>query len=259
VARGSGGLTPRAVLSAARGARGAASGSAIVVDGAPALVAVLARELRAGGDTAAVREGFSDPRTRRSARSVAALVWIGEPDQEALRAAARDRIPIVAVTDAENVPYVLATDLVRVQPGQGFPVEQIAAALARRLGDRAPSLAAALPVLRRPVVDELIRSAARKNAFLAAGVVAPGADMRVLTLSQVGLAMRIALAHGREIDRSRATEVLAVVGAGFGFRALAREGLGLPPGAGRAFKGAIAFAGTTAVGEAARRVFSTPP
>ena len=80
--------------------------------------------------------------------------------------------------------------------------------------------------------------------------------MRVLTLSQVRLVMRIALAHGREIDRSRATEVLGVVGAGYGFRAVAREGLSLLPVAGWAVKGAIAFSGTMAVGEAARRVFA---
>ena len=239
-----------------RGARGATSRGAIVVDGAPSLVAVLARELRAGGEPAAVREGF-DPRTGSvGTRSVAALVWIGEPDEEALRAAARDRVPIVAVTNAERVPYVLDTDLVRVGAGQGFPMEEIAAALARRLGDRAPSLAAALPQLREAVVDELIRSAARKNALLASGLVGPGAEMRVLTFSQVRLVMRIALAHGREIDRSRATEVLGVVGAGYGFRAVAREGLSLLPVAGWAVKGAIAFSGTMVVGEAARRVFA---
>lgn len=183
-------------------------------------------------------------------------MWIGDPDEEAFRAAARDRVPIVAVTDRERLPYVLETDIVPVRAGQGFPVDEIAVVLARRLDDRGPSLAAALPVLREAVVDDLIRSAARRNALLAAGFVVPGVEMRVLTLSQVRLVMRIALAYGREIDRSRATEVLGVVGAGFGFRAVARESLGLLPVAGWALRGAIAFGGTTAVGEAARRFFA---
>jgi uncharacterized protein (DUF697 family) len=232
--------------------RGAASPGAIVVAGAPALVSVLARELRAGGEPAVVREGF-DPGTR----GVAALVWIGEPDEETLRAAARDRVPVVAVSDADHVPYVLDTDLVRVPAGQGFPIEEVTAALARRLGDDGPSLAAALPVLRTAVVDELIRSTARRNAVIAAGVVVPGAAMPVLTLSQIRLVLRIALAYGRTVDRAQAPEVLAVVGAGLGFRRLAREGVSLVPRAGWALRGSIAFAGTTAVGEAARRHFAS--
>jgi uncharacterized protein (DUF697 family) len=246
------GLSPFAVLSTVRGVRSANFEGAIFVDGAPALVAILARELRAGGNAAAVREG----RIGSGTRDVAALVWIGEPDEDALRDAARARVPIVAVTDAEHVPYVLDTDIVRVPAGQGFPVEEVAAALARRLGDQGPSLAAALPVLREPVVDELIRSAARGNAVLAAGVLSPSVGMPILTLSQVRLVLRIAVAYGRKIDRSRAAEVLGVVGAGFGFRALAREGLRHLPVTAWAFRGGVAFAGTAAIGEAARRVFA---
>ena len=40
-------------------------------------------------------------------------------------------VPIIAVTEADTVPYVLATDLVRVPPGAGFPVEEIARAVAQ--------------------------------------------------------------------------------------------------------------------------------
>ena len=246
--RGSG-LSPFAVLSTVRGARATRPAGAIVVGGAPALVGVLARELRAGGDPAAVREGMAS-----KGAAPAALVWIGEPDEAALRDAARARVPIVAVTAADHVPYVLDTDIVRVPPGQGLPVERILAVLARKLGERAPSLAAALPVLRGPVVDALIRSAARANALLAAGVRAPSAGMPVLTLSQIRLVTQIALAHGEPIDRSQATEVLGVVGAGFGFRAVARTGRRVLPG--WAIRGGVAYAGTAFVGEAARRTFA---
>src|SRR5207253_8185331 len=112
----------------------------------------------------------------------------------------------------------LATDLVRVPPGEGFPLDRIAAALARKLGADGPALAAALPVLREAVVDELIRAAARQNGLLAAGVFVPGVDLPVLTLNQGRLVARIAQAHGQELDRARAIELLGVVGAGFGFR-----------------------------------------
>ena len=81
-------------------------------------------------------------------------------------------------------------------------------------------------------------------------------DMPILTFNQVRLVMRIALAHGEDIDRVRALELLSVVGAGFGFRAIARELLDLVPVGGWAVKGSIAYAGTRVVGEAAVRYFA---
>jgi uncharacterized protein (DUF697 family) len=68
--------------------------------------------------------------------------------------------------------------------------------------------------------------------------------------------LRIAAAHGVEIDAARLPEVLGVVGAGLGFRTVAREALGAVPLAGWLVKGAIAYAGTKAVGEAATRSFA---
>ena len=50
--------------------------------------------------------------------------------------------------------------------------------------------------------------------------------MPVLTLNQVRLVLGIARAYDQEIDRARAGELLGVVGAGFGFRTVAREALG---------------------------------
>ena len=67
--------------------------------------------------------------------------------------------------------------------------------------------------------------------------------------------LRIAIAYDQEIGPSRALELIAVVGAGFGLRAAARELIGLVPIAGWALKGAIAYAGTRAVGNAARAYF----
>jgi len=69
--------------------------------------------------------------------------------------------------------------------------------------------------------------------------------------------VRIALAHGQTLDRSRVPELLGVVGAGFGFRALARQLLDLVPVAGWAVKGGVAYTGTRAVGEAAHKYFES--
>ena len=241
-------LGPLSLLSLAREVRrGSGDQRPLAVAGARELVPLLARELRSGGETAAVVEG--------RAEDAAALIWIGAPDEDVLRAASRAGIPIVAVTEAETVPYVLATDLVRVPPGSGFPVEEIAAAVARRLGEDGTSLAARLPVLRGAVCEELIRTFSKRNAIIAAAVFVPGVDMPVLTINQARLVLRIGLAYGRPVDKERAAELAGVVGAGFGFRAVARELLDVVPVAGWAVKGAVAYTGTRAVGEAAVRYF----
>jgi uncharacterized protein (DUF697 family) len=112
-----------------------------------------------------------------------------------------------------------------------------------------------LPVLRRAVCSHLIAHFARRNAVIAVAVFIPGVDMPVLTLNQIRLVLRIGLAYGQEIDRDRAIELIGVVGAGFGFRAAARELLDLVPVAGWAVKGAVAWSGTRALGEAAVRYF----
>jgi uncharacterized protein (DUF697 family) len=241
-------VKPLALLSVFREIRrGAGDERPLGVAGARELVPILARELRAGGDAAAVVE--------QRVENIAALVWVGAPDEEQLRAASRAGIPIVAVTDVPSLPYVLAEDLVRVPPGQGFPIDQIAAAVARRLGEGGTALAARLPVLRHAVCKALIAHFAKRNAVVAAAVFVPGVDLPVLTLNQIRLVLRIALAYGQELDRERAVELLGVVGAGLGFRTVARELLDFVPVAGWAVKGAVAYSGTKAIGEAAIRYF----
>jgi uncharacterized protein (DUF697 family) len=241
-------LGPLSVLSVVRELRkGGGDPRPLAVAGARELVPLLARELRAGGEASSVVEGRSD--------GAAVLVWVGAADEGALRDADRRGVPIVAVTDDESLPYVLATDIVRVPAGSGFPIAEIAAAVARKLGEDGTSLAARLPVLRRPVCDELIASFSKRNGLIAAAVFVPGVDMPILTLNQIRLVLRIGLAHGVELDNSRALELMGVVGAGFGLRAAARELLDLVPVAGWALKGGIAYSGTRAIGEAAVRYF----
>jgi uncharacterized protein (DUF697 family) len=241
-------LGPLAVLSLVREVRrGSGDQRPLAVAGARELLPIIAKQLREGGDPAAVVEGRVE--------NAAALIWVGAPDEEALRAADRAGVPIIAVTDANEVPYVLATDLVRVPPGQGFPIDAIARAVARKLGEDGTALAARLPSIRGAVCDELISSFSKKNAIIAAAVFIPGVDMPVLTLNQARLVLRLALAYGQEIDRERAVELLGVVGLGFGLRTVARELLDLVPVAGWAVKGAVAYAGTKALGEAAVRYF----
>jgi uncharacterized protein (DUF697 family) len=241
-------LGPLTLLSLVREVRrGSGDQRPLAVAGARELLPIIARQLREGGDPSAVVEGRIE--------DAAVLVWVGPPDEDQLRAANKAGVPIVAVSDADEIPYVLATDILHVPPGQGFPIDEIAHAVAHKLGEDGTALAARLPVLRRAVCDELIRTFARKNAIIAAAVFIPGVDLPVLTLNQARLVLRIALAYGQEIDKDRALELLAVLGVGFGLRTVARELLDVVPVAGWAVKSGVAYAGTKALGEGAVRYF----
>jgi uncharacterized protein (DUF697 family) len=229
----------------------------LVVGGTPELAAALRRELVRGGVESYVRAGGP-------VEGAAALVYVlaGPPDEAQvaeLRAADRARVPIVALvtgrTEVASLPYVLATDIVHAEPGRGFPVDELAARVAHRVGDGASGLARRLPALRRPVCDALIARAARQNAIVGLVPYRRGPDFTVMALNQVRLVLRIADAHGYDVDAARVPELLATFGAGIGMRAVARELLDLVPVAGWIVKGGVAFAGTRAVGEAAVRYF----
>jgi uncharacterized protein (DUF697 family) len=254
-------LDGRAIWAILKELRAAAEGMRpLAVSGV--LAEQLAKELRRGGDPSAVRvDGPVD------GAAVLVRVLAGEPtedDRQALRAAHRAGVPVVAVQtggSALDVPYVLATDVVLCPPGAGFPVDEIARAVAARLSPAGVELSARLPALREAVSRELIESFSRKNGIAGAAVFIPGADFPLLTLNQLRLVLRLGVAHGVEIDQQRLPEILATLGAGFGFRAVGRRLATTIPVASWVVKGAVAYAGTRAVGEAAYRYFETvaPP
>jgi uncharacterized protein (DUF697 family) len=225
----------------------------LVVSGATSLAPLLAKELRAGAEPGTILEnGAVD--------EALALVYVlpGEPTEEdvrALRVADRARVPIVCVTRAgiERVPYVLATDIVPVGPGATFPVDEIARAVARTVGEAGTGLARRAPLFRDAVCEDLIRRFSLRAGAVGAVTIIPGVDMPVITMLQIRMVLRIAHAYGHELDRERALEVAGVVGAGFALRTVARQLLDAVPVAGWALKGSVAYAGTRAIGEAAMR------
>jgi uncharacterized protein (DUF697 family) len=233
--------------------RAAAAPGSLLVTGI--LAAELARELRAGSsEPHAVR--LSGPPTDALALLV---VLAGEPGRDedgAMREATRAAVPLVAVqTDTRApvaLPYVLATDVVLCPPGRGFPVDEIAHALARAAGHDAVALAARLPALRDGVARELIRVAALRAGLIGALPWFKGAHFPALTLVQSRLVLDLAAAYGQELDAARAPELGAVAGVGLGLRSLARRVLrGLP------LLGALpGYLGTRAIGEAAMRRYA---
>jgi uncharacterized protein (DUF697 family) len=229
----------------------------LVVGGARELAAVLRRELGRGAKPGAVR-GEDEP------KGGAAYVYVlgGEPtkdDEAALKGARRARVPIVVIaagrlSDDVSLPYVLATDVISLGAGQGFPLDAIARLIAVQLGEEGAPLAARVPLLRRAVCERLVASFAKRNGIIGAAVFIPGVDLPVLALNEIRLVLRLEQAYGLAVDpRERLPEIVATLGAGFGFRALTRELLDLVPVAGWAVKGAVAYAGTRALGEAALR------
>jgi hypothetical protein len=118
-------------------------------------------------------------------RPVFVRVLAGAPtpeDEKLLRAADRADAPVVVVqtgTEFYEVPYVLATEVVMCTPGSGFPIEEIADAVAARLLEAGTGLAARLPVIREPLSEALIERFSRQNAVAAVAIFVPGADFPV--------------------------------------------------------------------------------
>jgi uncharacterized protein (DUF697 family) len=250
-------LSPMTVWGLVRELRTAAEETRPLIVSGP-LAEQLAKELSRGATPGAVRVGG-----RVEGAGFLIRVLAGAPteaDEQELKAANRARVPVTVVqtgTEDVEVPYVLATNVVKCQPGHGFPVAEIAAAVAARLGEAGTGLAAQVPVLREPLSQQLVGAFSRRNGILAVAIFVPGADFPVLTLNQIRLVLRLAAAHGVEVDQKRLPEVLATVAAGFGFRAVARQLLGAVPIAGWAVKGGVAYGGTRALGEAAQRYFAS--
>ncbi len=140
----------------------------------------------------------------------------------------------------------------------------LAGALSREavLHDLAPRIVAALdedyviplgrgyPALRRAACEDLIHKNARQNAVIGLLPI-PGADMPAITANQGRMVLGIAAAYGEELSLERARELLGVLAAGFGLRALARQVVKLVPVGGWAASAAIGYAGTLAMGRAA--------
>jgi uncharacterized protein (DUF697 family) len=152
-----------------------------------------------------------------------------------------------AIDDPGKIPLSSA--------GEEALIEELVPRLVHALDeDYLVPLAKGYPPFRRAVCEELIRKNARQNAVVGALPI-PGADMPVMTANQARMVLNIAAAHGEELSLDRARELLGVLAAGFGLRALARQVVKLIPVGGWAAAAAIGYAGTVAMGRATMLYF----
>jgi uncharacterized protein (DUF697 family) len=134
--------------------------------------------------------------------------------------------------------------------------------------DLSLALARQFPAFRDPVIDGIILEVAKENALFAIATALPNvvpniielpwivgefaSDTVFLTANQVRMAFQISAASGRDIGiMQQKGELMGIIGGAFGWRAIARELVShIPLGGGLIPKGAIAYAGTYAVGKA---------
>jgi hypothetical protein len=157
----------------------------------------------------------------------------------------------------------------------GFDPAQPSAIVDRVLGRR-PDLAVplALHVLpfREEVSRRMIKKVARENALFALATAVPdiipflsvpwavgefASDTAFLTANQIRMAFLLAAANDRDLGyHEQRGEVASIILGAFGWRALARELVGMIPwGGGLVPKAAIAYAGTRVVGLSLERYY----
>jgi len=199
--------------------------------------------------------------TRRAAREQATLVVVGDSPRTAeiadLLGAQRGATGAEVILAVSGDTLTLSGKAVE-EPGEvplpssgGALLEELTPHVVRALDeDYLVPLAKGYPPFRRAVCEEIIRNNARQNAVIGA-LPLPGADMPLMTANQARMVLNIAAAYGEELSLDRARELLGVLAAGLGLRALARQAVKLVPVAGWAAGAVIGYAGTVAMGRTA--------
>ncbi len=204
--------------------------------------------------------------TRKAAREQATLAVIGDSPRAAeiagLLGAQKGATGAEVILAVSGDTLTLSGKAVE-EPGEvplppsggGVLLEKLAPRVVRALDENyLVPLAKGYPPFRRAVCEEIIRKNARQNAVVGALPI-PGADMPVMTANQGRMVLQIAAAYGEELSIDRARELLGVLAAGFGLRALSRQVVKLVPLAGWAASAAIGYAGTVAMGRATMLYF----
>ncbi len=136
-------------------------------------------------------------------------------------------------------------------------LRDLAGPFAKRLialfSDLSIPLSRQFPILREEAAWEEINATAKQNALLGA-IPIPGADLPLMTANQVKMILRIAAIYDMPLSVERARELLAVIGGGFAFRAVARQVAKIIP-VGAVVGAGVGYSGTLAMGKGAIEYF----
>lgn len=114
--------------------------------------------------------------------------------------------------------------------------------------DKDTAFAANFTFMRIAAAMRVVRSAAMANLATGALFFMPGADFPVMTMTQLGMMLKLAGVFGKPMRFERAYEAAMVLGAAFAMRAGARAVARRIGGAGVVFKAALAGVGTYGMG-----------
>ncbi len=161
-----------------------------------------------------------------------------------------DSLADVFRVSGEDVAFVPLSDVAKIKT-------TLIPRIVGKIGDKEVALGAAVPIFKDEVVSRIIAKTAQQNALIGLAVFIPGADMPLLTMNQIKMILRLSAVYNQELSVKRLYEVLAVVGGGFAFREAARQVAGTVPVVGWALKGGVAYGGTIAMGQLAKRYFES--
>lgn len=202
--------------------------------------------------------------TRRASRERATLAVVGDSARVAEiadllgaeRTMRKAELILTVTGDEASLSGKAVEDPCEVPlPPLGAAVEDLAPRIVRALDDEyLVPLAKGYPALRRAACERIIHKNARENAMIGLLPI-PGADMPVMTANQARMVLHLAAAYGVELSFGRARELLGVLAAGFGLRALTRQVVKVVPVGGWAAAAAIGYAGTVAMGRSTMLYF----
>lgn len=193
------------------------------------------------------------------------VVVVFDPERTGAAARTEDHLRL----DGVQTPVVRFSGL---GPTDTAAIDQLRAAILKRVPDRATAFGRALPPFRPAAVKQVIDETSVANAQFAlvsnipqlipivGNFASAGADLIVLTKNQVMLVFKLAAINGKDLhDQVRLLqEVAPAIGAGFLWRTFAREATNfLPFAAGTIPKVGISYVGTMVVGLSADFYYRT--
>ena len=203
--------------------------------------------------------------TRKASRERATLAVVGDSFRTGeladLLGAGRNMRKAEVILTVSNDEILLSGKAVEdpgeipLPPPGAASAEDLAPRLVKALDeDYLVPLAKAYPAIRRAACEEIVRKNARQNAVVGLLPI-PGADMPVMTANQARMVLNLAAAYGEDLSWQRARELMGVLAAGFGLRALTRQVVKVVPVGGWAAGAAIGYAGTVAMGRSTMLYF----